>query len=202
MSEASSTSPNALFADRMRREGRYNDFKSRMDAYMQEHGVRWGQAVKKVMGEFGYISPKDERQKAAQWEADCLVHGLKERKGRKAFDEEIRLDSIELIIAQLPPTALPSVEMDWIRSNIALVRRALNPAQETVKIFPEDLKGCPSRAAAIMLINSADDPGDFFKQVLSEHKKKTEGGVVEGAKAESPADMEELRRQLEEIKGR
>jgi hypothetical protein len=201
-------SVNTLFCDRLKREGRYKDFMARVKAYMAEHSLRWGQALRPVMIEFGFESPKKEKALAAQWEAECTTYGvdLKIRKHITKLDEGIRLDNIEDIISRLPSCANPSVEMDWIRSHPAMCRRKLNPQADQIKIMPEDLLHapggkCPSAAAALMLINYADAPAEFFKQVLTEHKKKTEGGEASQT-VEGPADWAELEKQLEEINGR
>src|SRR5262245_4071577 len=58
-----------LFCDRMRRVGRYDEFKQVIAAVAVETGQRHGQAKWEAMRRMGYVNPDDERRRHSQWMA-------------------------------------------------------------------------------------------------------------------------------------
>ena len=97
----------------------------------------------------------------------------------------------ESAVSDLPATASPSVEMDWVKSHPAMTRKDRQKnATDKILITPDDiLKApngkCPSRSAAQLLQHYANKPDAFFKELLSETKKAK--GQEDEAEAEKRA---------------
>jgi hypothetical protein len=170
-----------LFADRIRREGREDEWKRVLAAVQTETGLGYGQARWEAMRRLGYQGAEDERRRHEEW--------LAADKSRTTAVIQSEVQAItsraeaefEEALNQLPMTADPQVEVAWIRAHPAMARKArlVNP-EERVLITADDVLRsshgpAPSRSAAIALQNWSDNPGEFNKQLAS-IVKRTEGG--------------------------
>ena len=182
---------NECFEFRMLREMRLVEFKKRCKALKKANKVTDLAAKKEAQREFGMTTLAEERESLAQWltqiQEDANQAAASERSRR--FREKKRNQPFEDAIADLPATASPSVEMDWVKSHPAMTRKDRQKnATDKILITPDDiLKApngkCPSRSAAQMLQHYANKPDAFFKELLSETKKaKSQEDEVEAEK--------------------
>jgi len=133
----------------------------------------------------------EERAALAEWltqlQENAAAAGVAERQRRSR--EKKRNAPFETAISDLPPTASPSVEMDWVKSHPAMTRKDRQKnTDDKILITPDDILNapngkCPSRSAAQMLQHYANKPDAFFKELLSETKKaKSQEDEVEAEK--------------------
>jgi len=134
---------------------------------------------------------KEEREALAQWLTQIQDNANQEAASERSrrFREKKRNQPFEDAIADLPATASPSVEMDWVKSHPAMTRKDRQKnATDKILITPSDILDapngkCPSRSAAQMLQHYANKPDAFFKELLSETKKaKSQEDEVEAEK--------------------
>ena len=182
---------NECFEFRLLHEMRLVEFKKKIKSIRRENKVTELAAKKEAQKLFGFTSLKEERQKLAEFltqlqnnEAAATV-AERQRRSR----EKRRNQPFESAISDLPATASPSVEMDWVKSHPAMTRKDRQKnAADKILITPDDiLKApngpCPSRSAAQMLQHYANKPDAFFKELLSETKKaKSQEDEVEAEK--------------------
>ena len=147
---------------------------------LSKGGKMTGLAAKKEAQRlFGFMGLEKERAALASWLSDMIripnAEASAERARRSRANK--RNAPFESAVANLPATASPSVEMDWVKSHPAMTRkdRQKNTADK-ILITPDDiLKApngkCPSRSAAQLLQHYANKPDAFFKELLSETKK-------------------------------
>ena len=203
---ASNKSVKLLFSERMKRERRYDEFVKRVNAAMEETGKTWMGAVWPVMREMGYEGPNQER---ALYQEYLEAQSKKACQGQiQAERDEIRRERIrenfEMALASLPDSASVGAEMDWIRAHPAMIRlsRQNNPSKQVV-ISADDILSpahgrAPSKSAVAALQHWANHPAEFFKQMLSEHKKKQEDQAAQYREVDE--DLDEIESLLKEIK--
>lgn len=179
------------FEFRLLREMRLVDFRKRIKAIKKSSKVTDLAAKKEAQKEFGITTLEQERKYLADWltemQANAAAASASERQRRHR--QKMRNQPFESAIADLPPTASPSVEMDWVKSHPAMTRKdRQKDTGDKILITPDDiLKApngkCPSRSAAQMLQHYANKPDAFFKELLSETKKaKSQEDEVEAEK--------------------
>lgn len=192
-----------LFGERMDREGKKKEFNARVKEIMQETGKIYSTARWIVMREFGYVSQKEEQRLVDEYE----------RKQRQDIEEEIFGEVCEAVpnvsfdeaLEQLPPTAKPFVEIDWVRAHPALSRLArLSDKTKGVVITAYDILHAPhgkapSRGAVNILVDAANRPAKFFDEFLRKQKKESE---VDGDTDKETPDigLDEVRGMLAEMK--
>lgn len=177
-----------LFGMRMEREGRSKEYNARIKEVMAD-GKPFFQARILVMKEFGYAGPEAERSFAEEHK----------REQRKAVEmeilgevrEEARVKTFEDAIVMITGTASPAAEIEWVRSHPAMSRwDRQRDKTKPVEITADDILyaphgQAPSRSAVNQLIHWANRPGEFYKQILSEHRKRVEeGGELHGSVAD------------------
>lgn len=154
--------------DRMRHEGTLQKWRARYEE-LRRGGLDYNKARWQSLKEFGYISPKDEREK---YEERMRTKGtpviipdrVPPQRERAAFDEALAALSTE--------TVEPKVEINWIRNHPAMCRKKRQKdTTEPVRLTAEDIADAPCRAAAIQLQNWADNPTEASKQFASLIKK-------------------------------
>jgi hypothetical protein len=198
-----------LFAVRMEREGRAAEFRARIKAVMAADGSTFTPARYKVMREFGYVSPKEERKIDAEFRrtAQAAVEKKVEEKIFGEVREEKRILDFEQSLIGLPANASPAVELDWVRAHPALCRLArMEGEKKEVVITADDVLRAPhgkapSRAAVNMLQDAANRPAKFHDAVTGELKKRMDAGddtESQGAKAD--LSLQEIKSYLGQIK--
>lgn len=93
-------------------------------------------------------------------------------------------------LEQLPDSASPSSELNWIRSHSAMTRLERIPDRDKgtrIILEAEDIHPshgpAPSKAAVTMLQHWANNPDEFHKHLLTEQRKATkidsDGSIVD-----------------------
>lgn len=178
MSEVKKT-PNKLFVERMEREGRGKELRARIKALMED-GLYWSQAQRQANKEFGYVGAKEERALAAEYEVSKRKEIEREILGE--VREEVRAKTFEDAIELVTKTTSPAAEIEWIRAHPAMSRLDRQKDKtKPVQITADDILyaphgPAPSRSAVNQLIHWANRPGEFYKQILAEHRKRVESG--------------------------
>jgi hypothetical protein len=161
-----------IFADRMRREGKHEAFRAD-----QHHRLAQGDAPSVAlwgaMREFGYTTPKRERE----FYDDYLFHVGETTAQQSVKDREGLSVDLERVTRGLPPSAPPSVELEWIGAHPAMRRKyeQKNP-NASVLITSKDvvkspLGKAPSVRAVNQLVHWANNLDAWYKMIGSEHKK-------------------------------
>jgi len=182
---------NECFEFRMLREMRLVEFRKKIKSLRKSNKVTELAAKKEAQREFGMTTLAEERAALAEWltqlQENAAAAGVAERQRRSR--EKKRNAPFETAISDLPPTASPSVEMDWVKSHPAMTRKDRQKnTEDKILITPDDILNapngkCPSRSAAQMLQHYANKPDAFFKELLSETKKaKSQEDEVEAEK--------------------
>lgn len=182
---------NECFDFRMLREMRIVEYRKKIKSLRKTNKVTELAARKEAQREFGMKTLAEERALLAEWltemQNNAAAASASERQRRSR--EKKRNAPFETAIADLPPTASPSIEMDWVKSHPAMTRKDRQKnTTDKILITPDDiLKApngkCPSRSAAQMLQHYANKPDAFFKELLSETKKaKSQEDEVEAEK--------------------
>lgn len=171
-----------IFQQRMDRAGRLKDLNNRCKELMAETGKSYSTVRWQAMREFGYEGPKEEQALHAEYlasereklEEEVLGESLRQQ-AETAEEKEAR--EFEQAYQSLPLTASPASEIEWIRSHPAMSRMdRQSDKTKPVKITAEDARhegGC-SQSAVNQLCHWANRPGEFYKQLLQEHRKKIE----------------------------
>lgn len=208
-----------LFRERLKREGRFVDFQARVEELRdaveggRDTPLSWAHATRAAMGkariEFGF---QGEGEYALSQEfRDTLYMDERQKKQREAakrYKANVKAKTFEEALERLPHTTDPAKEMDWVGSHPAMMRQPRGEVDEAtgrVLIGIKDITSssvgpAPSKRAVIILQNHVDDPKEFIKVVLSEHKKaQATGDVAEGNEA-IDINVEEVRRMLAALK--
>lgn len=195
-----------LFIQRMKREGREQEWFTVLRRVQDVTGKSYGQAIWPAMKELGYTDPKLERELHAKYLKN--IH-------RTAAENEIREERAELIkeqevhdfesaVRSLPDKAAIPVELDWIRAHPAMARKNRNKNDlDRVLVDVNDILypshgAAPSKAAVYQLQHWCNCPHEFYKQLLSEHRKATEGEAAKAA-ASKDVGLEEIEQLLAEV---
>ncbi len=171
--------PMTMFTDRMKREGKYGDFSHEVRARMLETGEMIHEAKRKVAESWGY-DPGHEvklyRQHQENLHIDCaemeIVNAIAEEEASKQDD------AFEAALSTLPSNAPKQNELDWIQAHPAMMRSARAGKGTVILLSADDiLKApngpCPSRSAACQLQHWVNNVSEFYKQIMSEAKKKS-----------------------------
>lgn len=187
-----------LFCLRMKRDGRFQEFQTR---YRELKPTFGNKAKATAMREFGYINAQVERAAAMQYERTLAARDASKRnaamRGPHAF---------EVAFAMLPDTAAPKTEMDWIRAHPAMMRKIrAKDTIATIQLTAQDVLSpphgqAPSKSAVLALQHWANKPDEFFKMLMTEHKKNSEAAASAEKKVESVADLQEVERMLMEMR--
>jgi len=194
-----------LFSERMKRDGRYKEFVDRVEKRMEEESKTWTGAVWPVMREMGYEGPNQERalyQKLLEASHKTALQTQVQATRNEIREERLR-ENFELALAELPDTAPVAVEMDWIRAHPAMMRQSRQSSPKQVSISADDVLcpphgKAPSKGAANALQHWVNHTAEFFKQMLSEHKKKQETQAAQ--QREMDEDLDEIEALLKEIR--
>jgi hypothetical protein len=180
------------FRARMIREGRGDELKAQIHAERRSREAA-GKSPDSMMAEvcvarrMGYVNRADE------WRIHMESGG-----------GEVLKETFEDAVAGLPDKAPAQANLDWIQSHPAMSRKArMKNNLESVLISPGDILHAPhgkapSKAAVYALQHWANNPSEFFKQMLGEQKKRAEsdeGSTVEEADP-GIAEVEALLRQV------
>lgn len=102
------------------------------------------------------------------------------------------------VFNSLPAVANPAIEMEWVGSHPAMSRKTRGKEKDGVVVTAPDIRTAPSKRAANMLVIWSVKPAEFYKQVLSEHKKK-ENSESGSRDVERDLGLDEVKRYLESI---
>jgi hypothetical protein len=196
-----------LFAQRMAREGRTQQWQDAVASAQAESGKGFGAIKWSVMKSLGYESPERERELHAAWLAgeqaktDDAAATIAQAQASVAECDS----SFEAALATLPLKADRQGENDWILSHLALTRRARSENKdEPVRLTADDiLKSshgpAPSRAAAIRLQLFVDNPDELSKALTAPVKK--DDGIDSGRDSEFVKDdgIGEVERLLDQV---
>lgn len=183
-----------LFDNRMRREGLFDEFTKECKRVRIEEGLTFMPAKRVAMDKFGFVSKDEELRLLALHKRQVAlgrVH-VEDIEHEEEVAETTEGDLYEKYFRRLPDTAETKVEIDWVRSHEAMTRKARDPDLDSVTLTAKDIEKAPSKSAVIMLQNWANNPNEFFKRLLDEHKKKTvDQADKEEAVREEEDDMQE-----------
>ena len=188
-----------LFADRMVREGRKEELLALSKKLREEKGLPSAAASWSAMRIMGYVDAETER----------IIHERHEREQRATEEEAVQTaaetKSFNEAMETLPDNCSEAEGIAWLRAHPAMSR--LDRASDKTKpilIDGDDLLNpshgaAPSKAWANALQHWANRPGEFFKQSLSESKKKT-GEKEETASEEVEDDLAEVEKLLKSVR--
>jgi hypothetical protein len=160
------------------------------------------------MRRLGYEGP--EKEKALYLEHQrSLKHNEMQHfvaQNTKEWNKEMRMSLTEEALRDLPPTADPLAERNWVGAHPAMGRRYETKKEENVVITADDILNAPhgpapSRQAVNMLRLYAQTPKTFYDQILSEQKKIKDGDKTEEVSGDTP-EVAEIEALLGEIKAR
>jgi hypothetical protein len=197
-----------LFVERMKREGRGQEWRTVIKQVMQDTGKRYSQAIWEAMRKMGYIGPEKEHQLHDEFQAKGQKTKLQRQidEERQQIREELMTESFEQVMKTLPNKAPISVEIDWIVAHPAMARRVRESDKtKNILITPEDILfaphgPAPSKSAVVTLQHWAMFPQQFFKEILDEHLKHSEDFPTTQDKQESDG-LEEIEKMLKQIRG-
>lgn len=194
-----------MFVERMRREGREQEWYSTVKAVRADREARgdsagFSQSTWEAMRKLGYEGPKQER---ALYEEYLKREAMgKLRAQIKAEQDEIReeqkAENFEQAVKMLPDHAPTKVEIDWIRAHPAMARRARAKNNiDPVLIDVDDILcpphgRAPSKSAVHQLQHWANSPNEFFKQLLAEQKKATGDEAAAKVVEDDLSEVEQL----------
>lgn len=196
-----------MFAERMKREGRYRAFQDEIKRLKAETGKGFNHVKWAAMRNMGYTTADRERELLAEHERTLHKTSMeKEREKIQAeIKEEQKIASFDEVVRSLPDSSSHAKEINWVRAHPAMVKKnRQKDKSKEVEITAEDVLcpphgPAPSKAAVYMLQHWANNPNEFFKQVLSEHKKVS-GEDEEGGKGVADVGLAEVERLLKEVK--
>jgi hypothetical protein len=195
--------------ERIKREGRFEEWKQTVATVQTETGHAFGQARWEAMRRMGYVGPDEERAQHAKWLAG--EQAKTDHAATQVAQAQAALvdcdESFEAALATLALRADRQVENDWIMGHSALTRRARSADKdEPVRLTADDILRpshgpSPSRAAAIRLQLFVHDPGELSKAMTAPVKK--DDGIDSGRESELIEDkgLDEVRRLLGEVAG-
>ena len=188
-----------LFGERMEREGRGQEYRDKVREVMSRTGQRWGQGRWEAMRALGYVDGPTEHALHKEF--------LESERGRLIRDEEEEIADeaadFEKKLRDLPdaPPGGDAENVAWVRAHPAMLRRARAQENEFVVLRLRDLYNAPSKVAVTMLQWYINNPDDFFKQIMSELKKKADstgdGQTAKGGLAD--AGLDEIHRMLDGV---
>jgi len=205
------------FYERLRREGRYHHWGPLVKRLSAENGKSQGQNKWEAARQLGYTTAEDEHRLHQAWLDQCEADKkaaaekvVEEAKARilaeQAETEAAKLAAHNFVsaCAGLPDEAPVPIEIKWIRAHPAMSRRDRDPDASAILVTPDDILTpphgpAPSKSAVAQLQHWVNDPREFFKALLSEHKKIT--GDTGTVKAEEDMDLAEVQRLLKEVCG-
>lgn len=199
-----------LFLDRMVREGRIPEWDAALTEGETIHGKDTVEASQHAMLLMEFVSEEDELQRKAVWQAANMPKMVAQPTFVDAVftrgDEEESIRDFNNALVDLPDKAAVSTEMDWIRTHPAMVRQSRSSdVTKQVIITSRDILyaphgKAPSKAAVFALQHWVNHPHEFYKQLLSEQKKK--GDAAGANKAEEDLGLPEVERLLKTIQSR
>ena len=192
----------SIFVKRMHREGRDKEWYEKIRENTPPGGGVFSQISYKVMALMGYEGPEKEREiHEAYLAAEAKKLKPTAQVKREEKEEKRKISDFEEAVAGLPDKAPVQDEMDWIRQHPAMSRKSrMTDKTKDILVEAEDLGGCPSKSAAYMLQHWCNAPHEFYKQLLSEHKKMTEADAAKAA-AMKDVGLDEVQRLLDQVKG-
>jgi len=193
----------------MVREGRHAEFRAAVERLNRETSQSPSVCYGMAMKEFGYKGLIEEQKLHRVWlaEQERQIREVHKSTLQASIDkvqaelrEEQKIIKFEEALRRLPKTASVAEELDWIRSHPAMSRKARQVKKTMVVITVDDVLTsngpAPSQSAVHALQNWANRPDEFFKQLLQEHKKKSEEG---GTPEVCQDDLIEAKRLLMEV---
>jgi len=200
--EAKRPTVRKLFVERMRREGRGEEWTATLKQVMNETGKKYGQTVGEAMRRMGYEGPERERQLHREF----LENGEKTKLQRQIDQErqqirgERQAEDFEEAVRLLPVTASDSAELDWIRAHPAMLRLAWQSDKtKPIILTAEDILRAPSQAAVRELAHWANHPDKFFEMLLSEDSQAAD--VAQRTTTDKDMGLDEVCRLLEQVTG-
>lgn len=204
MADTAKRSSPSLFTERMDREGRLEEFRKRVRERQERYGELFHKARNAVMKEMGWEGVAKERELAEKAKQERKAGALRMniKAEQDAIREEQRIGEFSEAVKTLPDKAPAGDEMDWIRAHPAMGRRSRQGDGSPVVISAEDVLypshgPAPSKAAVYALQNWANNPQEFYKQLLTEHKKRTEQDG--GRSMDSDQDLDEVEALLKQV---
>ncbi len=171
--------PRRLFGERMKREGRYNDWQKRITYWRKEGGLQWTPASWRAMYDFGYVNAAQEREFARIHEESLLDEHIKDelRNESARHEESVARVTFDEIMEQLPATASAREELDWISSHPAMMREPDDDGLVTLTVADlTDANGePPSRSAVGRLKHWCNNRSEFFKALMTTDRKAAGG---------------------------
>lgn len=195
-----------LFTHRLRREGRYQAYRERVDALVAEDKATGGSGIypkwaKQAAEEFGIVGSAGEKIKAQEF-IDSLKNPAITPVATHNITVEVRNNrSFEAMLALLPDKAARMTELEWIRHHTAMTRKARMKGGKLkeVTLAVKDLKDAPSKAAVIELQHWCNQPQEFFKKVLGETVKQKEETDSTKKKYDPSVDVAEIEALLRDL---
>jgi hypothetical protein len=195
----------ALFAERMKRDGRTKEWYATVKQVMRETGKRYGPASWEAMRRMGYEGPKRERQLHEEFLQEGHKTSLQRQmdQGREEMEADRQDEEFEQALRLLPDTAPITVEMEWIQAHPAMARKARQTDKlKRVLVTASDILAAPhglapSKAAVFALQQWANCPETFYRELLSQQMKA--GRPEEAAPVAEDVGLEEVERLLGQV---
>ncbi len=178
-----------VFEDRLRREGRYDDFMVRANTLVRDGSMNILQARRSLKEEFGYKGPTGEHAiedvRLASEASDSLE--MRRRLGYNPSVPSTDQALFESKIASLPLEAEDLVEMNWLRRHPAIVRgsNTKSGTGTTVitlsDVFDSPAGPSPSQRCVYDLIYWSNHPTEFRKTVITAQRKRIESTSTSGS---------------------
>lgn len=176
-----------MFVDRMKFEGRGQEWKEAVKAALEKQKADgkprhlWS-AQHEAKRNMGYPGPQKERELYLQRQGEFhLSSEQKEKRAVKAVKAAVKaVKTFEQAVAALKENAADQVELDWIRAHPAMARAARDPDKKHVTISVDDIQNAPSRSAVWALQHWVNHTTKFYESVMSEQKKREDGGGSHG----------------------
>jgi hypothetical protein len=177
-----------LFIARMKREGRWREWTSKVRTYQENGAKHYSVAALKAMKEMGFegIDGEEELEKKRLYGLDASERAIAHHARRRLEKDERDAKGFEGVVSALPTRAPYQDEIDWIRAHPAMMRLGRSQDKtQAVRIGINDILNtpagrAPSQSAVYMLEHWANNPSKFYEKTLDEHKKIKDADGTKG----------------------
>lgn len=175
------------FTNRMRYEGRYDDFRAEIQKH-QDNGDRWADARRKAMKTFGYVSAEEENTFYEERKAEWYMN--EERQTQTYQDEADREQAFMSAFDALPEVSSGNQDVDWVACHPKMMEKPRHAKSRIVKVGVEDIEDAPSKVAVTTLMANVENPKAFFDKYHDGKFNKVKGGGSAGAGSAIEADLD------------
>lgn len=184
---------NSLFISRMKREGRYQEYREHVRRYLAE-GVNGSSASYKAILDMGYEGPKREHE----IHMDFMAYG-DEYLGRvDAVKEANEANKMKESLDLRDALASYDIEESDLPQDIAFVFHSLHKAIGERMSWLVGPHEAPTPGAWNMLVWAVENQGKFFEMVIREQLKKNEK-VDDQGMGDTGESVEQIERLLGEL---